>query len=331
MKIAIIGLWHLGCVTAACLAKFGHHVIGFDENENIIRDLKNGFAPLYEPGLNELIVAGQQSQCLFFTTEKNALIDFDVFWITYDTPVDEEDHADVIIVKNAVIALFPVMKNNVTLIISSQLPAGSIRELKEQHSIYTQTKKIYFACLPENLRLGQAIQVFTQPDRVIAGVDNDAIKPIIESVLQPIKDKIIWMSIESAEVAKHALNAFLAASVTFINEIAVLCESIGAKASEVEIALKSESRIGPKAYLRAGAAFAGGTLARDVNYLISLGKRYDIVTPFFSGILNSNVSHKQWLRRKITDTQKDVREKNIAVFGLSYKPGTNTLHPSLNI
>jgi UDPglucose 6-dehydrogenase len=136
------------------------------------------------------------------------------------------------------------------------------------------------------------------------------------------------MSIESAEMTKHALNAFLATSVVFINEIASLCEQVGANAREVELGLKSEERIGAKAYLRPGNAIAGGTLARDVNYLIQMGQQNTLETPLFSALLTSNHAHKQWSCRRMMDILKELKNKTIATLGLTYKAGTDTLRRS---
>lgn len=229
---------------------------------------------------------------------------------------------------NAVTALFPYIKENTLILISSQLPVGTIRRLKEFSDALCASKNIRFACSPENLRLGKAIDVFTKPDRVIVGLQHDQDKERIQTVLKPFTENIIWMSIESAEMTKHALNAFLATSVVFINEIAALCEQVGANAREVEQGLKSEERIGPKAYLRPGNAIAGGTLARDVNYLIQTGKQHHLDTPFFSALLTSNQAHKQWSCRRMMSILKEFKNKTIATLGLTYKAGTDTLRRS---
>jgi len=139
------------------------------------------------------------------------------------------------------------------------------------------------------------------------------------------------MSVESAEMTKHALNAFLATSVTFANELARLCEAVGADAKEVERGLKSEARIGPKAYLSPGAAFAGGTLARDVRFLTGFGRQYHLATPLLEGVLASNAVHTEWARRKVTSLLGDTRGAAVAVLGLTYKPGTDTLRRSWSV
>jgi UDPglucose 6-dehydrogenase len=143
-----------------------------------------------------------------------------------------------------------------------------------------------------------------------------------------LADKIVWMGVESAEMTKHAVNAFLATSVTFINEVARLCEAVGADAGEVERGLKTESRIGPKAYLGPGAAFAGGTLARDVQFLRAIGTQYKKATPFLNGLAESNAQHRSWTIDRLENTLESLRGRRIAVWGLTYKAGTTTLRRS---
>lgn len=328
MKVTVVGLWHLGLVTAACLAKLGHQVTAFDSDEPRIDALKKGQAPIFEPGLDELLAEGVKNQRLHFTTQAKDISDSDVVWVTFDTPVDDNDRADTECVVKEVKQLFPFLKTNSLVLISSQLPAGSTmqlqKELQEQHP----EKQASFAYSPENLRLGKAIDVFMHPERVIVGVQSEKDKARILELFKGVSDNVIFMSVPSAEMTKHALNAFLATSVVFINELSSLCEQVGADASEVERGLKSEGRIGEKAYLRPGNAFAGGTLARDVTYLIEFGKKFDRPAGLFSAILESNHQHKQWAARRLMEIVGDLRGKHIAVLGLTYKPGTNTLRRS---
>ncbi len=328
MKVAVVGLWHLGSVTAACLANAGHDVIAFDPDQNTIDSLKHGKAPVFEPGLDDLIKNAQEINTLKFTVCREEIASADIVWVTIDTPVDEQDIADVDAVMSEVIQLFPYLKQAATVLISSQVPVGTTRKLLEHCCEKYPDKQISFACSPENLRLGKAINVFTQPDRVIVGIDCDADKQKITALFQPITENLVWMSIESAEMTKHALNAFLATSVVFINELATLCERVGADAKEVERGLKSEERIGPKAYLRPGTAIAGGTLARDVNFLTQLSEQHAIKTPLFSSLLESNHYHKQWSCRRVKDVLQDLRAKKVTALGLTYKMGTDTLRRS---
>ncbi len=325
MKIAVVGLWHLGCVTAACLAHAGYDVIAYDHDPEIIHHLNNKIVPIFEPGLNDLLF---QKNNLNYSNERDDISEAHIIWITYDTPVDENDIADIDFVTKNIVALFPYLQQHALILVSSQLPVGTIRQLQNLCKKSHPHKNIIFACSPENLRLGKAIEVFSKPDRIIVGIDSENDKSMIQDLLFPFTHHIIWMSIESAEMTKHALNAFLATSVVFINELATLCEKTGANAREVEKGLKSEERIGPKAYLRPGNAIAGGTLARDVNYLVQIGQQHTTKTPLFSALLDSNHAHKQWSCRKVIDILKDIKHKTIAVLGLTYKVGTDTLRRS---
>lgn len=324
MKIAVAGLWHLGSVTAACLADLGFDVIAYDPNETTIEQFKQNQTPIYEPGLNELLA----KNTLQFTANPNDLELADLIWLTFDTPVNENDMADTECVILAIKNIVPYLKSQTTLLISSQLPVGSTRRIQDFCNTHFPHKQLQCAYSPENLRLGKAIDVFKHQERIIIGIDNTDNQLLIKQLLTVLTEQIIWMSIESAEMTKHALNAFLATSVTFINELSILCEKVGADARDVEIGLKSESRIGPKAYLTPGQAFSGGTLARDVNYLVQLGQTKQLATPLFSAILTSNQAHKQWVCRRINDTFKHLQGKTITALGLTYKANTNTLRRS---
>lgn len=331
MKITVAGLWHLGSVTAACLAGAGFDVIGYDVDETTIKNLKQGKPPVFEPGLAELTQAGMANKKLIFTIDPKDANDSDIVWITFDTPVDQDDRADIEFVNQRVQQLFPYLKENCVVLISSQLPIGSVKKLQELFAKQYSNKTVHFACSPENLRLGKAIEVFTKADRVIVGVESEAAKEKLTKLFAPFTQSIIWMSIASAEMTKHALNAFLATSVVFINELATLCERTGADAREVERGLKSETRIGPGAYLRPGGAFAGGTLARDVNYLIQIGEQTQLPTKLFSAVLDSNHAHKEWARRRLVDVLGNLQDKTITMLGLTYKAGTDTLRRSTAI
>lgn len=331
MKIFVMGLWHLGCVTAACLAKAGHDVLAYDCDAITIENLQKGKPPIFEPGLETLLQEVETSGKLIFTHSIQAVSNTDLIWITFDTPVDQNDIADVDYVMREIEALFPHLQAKSLVLISSQIPVGTTSRLQQKCDQLYPNKAIAFAYIPENLRLEKAIAVFTHPDRVVIGLDHEHYKNIIEKLFYPITDKLIWMSVVSAEMTKHAINAFLAVSITFINELSVLCESIGAHARDVERGLKSEERIGPKAYLKPGDAIAGGTLLRDIHYLTELGNEQGKKTFLLSAILHSNHHHKQWSCKKLLEVFKDLSNKRIAVLGLTYKAGTDTLRRSMAI
>jgi UDPglucose 6-dehydrogenase len=324
VRIVVAGLWHLGSVTAACCAKH-HHVTGLDFDPVVVENLRDGRAPLSEPGLDELIGKGMRKGMLTFTSDaRTACSTAEILWICHDTPVNENDEADVESVLQSIRGCVKHLTPGTLVIVSSQMPAGTCRRLEQEHAAL----HLEFACLPENLRLGQALAVFENPDRVVAGVRSKQSRERIESLLLPFTDKIVFMSPESAEMTKHAINGFLALSVAYINEIARLCEVVGADAREVESGLKTESRIGPKAYLSPGTSFAGGTLARDVTMLSEMGETSRVGLHLIPAIKTSNDGHRDWEYQQLCRILKGRPDATIAVLGLTYKPKTNTLRRS---
>jgi UDPglucose 6-dehydrogenase len=332
MKICVQGLWHLGSVTAGCLASIGHHVIGLDFDVNVVSGLKKGKPPIFEPGLDELIGTGLESKRLKFISRAEEIpTDVELLWVAYDTPVNDDDVADVDFVVSQVEIVLPFLPKYTTILLSSQMPIGSIRCLESIAKKLYSEKSLSFACSPENLRLGKALDVFLKPDRIVVGLRNDNDKKRIGQMLLPITERIEWMSVESAEMTKHAINAFLATSVVFANEIASVCEMVGADAKEVERGLKSEQRIGLKAYLAPGGAFAGGTLARDIEFLKVESEEHNISIPLLKSVRESNDLHKLWIRNKLQILFPSMKEVVVVVWGLTYKPGTDTLRRSLAV
>lgn len=332
IRVCVQGLWHLGAVTAACIASVGHDVVGLDANAETIRNLNLGKAPLLEPGLDELLQAGiDQGRLRFSVDPAQALAGVEVLWVAFDTPVDDDDRADVAFVQEQVQSVLPHLPDGAVVLVSSQMPVGSVRKLEAFAQQSLPGKNLEFACSPENLRLGKAIEVFSKPDRVVVGVRSAHARAVLQKLLAPVADRIEWMSVESAEMTKHAINAFLATSVTFANEIAAICELVGADAKEVERGLKTEARIGPKAYVSPGGPFAGGTLARDIEFLAIESQAHHLVTPLLSAVRPSNDEHKNWVRRKLQQQFGALAGICVAVWGLTYKPGTDTLRRSLAV
>jgi UDPglucose 6-dehydrogenase len=328
VKICVAGLWHLGVVTSACVAAEGHDVVGFDEDESVVAGLREGHLPVDEPGLGELVRRQLAAGSLRFTDDpEQAVRDADVVWIAYDTPVDADDRADVDYVLERGRALVDRAETSAVVLVSSQLPVGSTRVL-ERSSRPGRT----FAYSPENLRLGDAVAAFTRADRIVVGIRPEGERERIEELLSPFCDRIEWMGVESAELVKHGVNAFLAMSIAFTNELASIAERVGADATELERGLKTEGRIGRRAYVRAGAAFAGGTLARDVDYLTQIGEREGVPTELLRAVRVSNDGHKQWARHTIEsligDADGRLDGEVIGIWGLVYKQGTDTLRRS---
>lgn len=321
MHLVVLGLWHLGSVTAACMARY-HRVSGLDFDEPVLKKLCAGHAPLHEPGLDNLLAAGIASDHLSFSAEISVAATADVLWVCYDTPVDVDDRSDLDWVHARLARVLPCLRSGTVVLISAQLPVGTCAQLAKQHPA------LHFACSPENLRLGKALEAFEKPARIIVGVSSAVARTLLEKMLAPLGAPLVWMRPESAEMVKHALNSFLALSVAYINEIATLSEMVGADAQEVAAGLKSDPRIGARAYLGPGGPFAGGTLARDVVTLSQLGITQHRPLALIPAIKESNDRHRGWAFRKIQPALTGIKQPIVAVLGLAYTPNTSTLRRS---
>jgi UDPglucose 6-dehydrogenase len=328
--VCMYGLWHLGTVTAACLASAGVPVIGLDPDPLVVAALNRGQPSIAEPGLAELVQTGIAGGRLSFVAEPAlALQDARLLWITFDTPVDDNDHADAAWVRMQLEAVRPFVRDDALVLVSSQVPVGFTRELERDWQ--AQTPGLTFACSPENLRLGQAIDVFRNPGRVVVGLGQGTQQHLPRRIFAPFCDRIEWMTLESAEMTKHALNSFLALSVVYTNELARICERVGAEAKEVERGLRSDPRIGERAYVSPGAPLAGGTLARDVEFLHALSEAHGLTSPLVEGIGASNRQHHAWTRERLAEHLPNLSSSRVALLGLTYKPGTDTLRRSTGL
>jgi UDPglucose 6-dehydrogenase len=334
--IAVVGLWHLGAVIAACLAEAGFTVVGVDPDPEVVADLNEDRPPVEEPGLTKLLHDMRTvGRLTFAEATAEALGAAGLVWIAFDTPVDDEDRADVEWVLKRSAEVLAHAAPGALVVLSGQLPVGSAGALGSRMAD-TGRGDLRYACVPENVRLGRALQTFHSPDRFVAGVRSEEDRARLAAVLERFGRPVEWMGVESAEMTKHALNAFLATSVAFINEVAAICEALGADASDVARGLKSEERIGPRAYLAPGDAFAGGTLARDIRFLTELAHDQGLSAAVVDGVAASNAEHRNWSRRALTrlfglgsgDGKHGLAGRRIAVWGLTYKPGTNTLRRS---
>jgi len=325
MNIVVLGLWHLGCVTAAATARF-ESVVGLDFDPVVVAQLRNGIPPLFEPGLADLINQGLRSGHLAFSDDPAlACRKADLLWVCYDTPVDDNDMADLAPVMNGIERCVSHLRPGTLILISSQIPAGTTRALEARFPDHR------FAYSPENLRLGKALSIFANADRIILGVRTEADANELEPLLTHFTSNLIVVRTESAEMIKHAINSFLANSIAFMNEISRVCEHVGADAKEVERGLKSESRIGPGAYLSPGGPFAGGTLARDVVALTKIAQEKGEPLVLVPAIKRSNDQHKLWAVQKLREELGELSGRSVAILGLTYKPGTDTLRRSLAI
>jgi UDPglucose 6-dehydrogenase len=330
VTVCVFGLWHLGSVTAACLASAGFRVVGLDLDGGTIAELAAGRPPISEPWLPELVRHGLEDGTLRFTADPaDALAGADVLWVTFDTPVDDDDNADVAWVRAQLAAVRAHVRPGTLVLVSSQVPVGFSEALQREWRATDPT--LQFACSPENLRLGQAVEVFRHPERVVVGVGAGTDRARLAALFAPFSDNLIWMSLSSAEMTKHAINSFLGLSVAFANELARICEQVGADASEVEHGLKSEARIGRRAYLSPGPPLAGGTLLRDVGFLSELASGHGLPSPLIDAVRASNGLHQTWAADRAVALLAGVDRPRAALLGLTYKPGTDTLRRSSSV
>jgi UDPglucose 6-dehydrogenase len=250
-------------------------------------------------------------------------------WVTFDTPVDGDDHADAAWVRTQVEAVRSHLAPGTVVVVSSQVPVGFTRSLENDWQ--SSLPDVTFVCSPENLRLGQAIAVFRAPGRVVVGLGKGANRERLARLFAPFCDRMVWMSLESAEMTKHALNSFLAVQVVYTNELARLCERVGADAGDVERALRSDPRIGEKAYVAPGPPLAGGTLARDVEFLRALAASHGLESPVVEGVVRSNDLHTCWTHDRLNELLAGINAPRVALLGLTYKAGTDTLRRSASI
>ncbi len=328
-KVCVIGIWHLGSVVSACLADLGYFVVGVDKDPNRIKDLNNGTPPIFEPGLKELITNNMTSGRLAFTTDLgNALKGARYILITFDTPVDENDEVDLSSIFDTTTELAKYLEIGSVIIVSSQVPVGTCDRIKSLIKQNNPSLDFDVACSPENLRLGQAVDYFKKPDRIVIGADCEPTLNRVEVLFNVIPAPKLRMNLRTAEMTKHAINAFLATCISFANEMANLCDELGADALKMAEALKSEARIGPKLPLLPGLAFAGGTLARDLKILKNLGESSNYETPLINGVLTINQRQNELVVRKIQKIYGSVKNLTVGILGLTYKAGTSTLRRS---
>jgi UDPglucose 6-dehydrogenase len=329
-KVCVIGIWHLGSIYSACLAELGYSVVGVDKDQNRVNNLNKGMPPLFEPGIEELILKNIHLNRLRYTTDlRNALVGASFVIIAFDTRVDENDEVDLSEIFDTTAALAEWLENDTIVIVSSQVPVGTCEKIKSLIRQKRPSLNFDVAYVPENLRLGQAVERFMHPERIVIGADNESTLDKVEEFFSIVEAPKIKMDLRSAEMSKHALNAFLATSISFINEIANLCDEVSADALKVTEAMHLDSRISPKAPLRPGLGFAGGTLARDLKILQKIGKEANYCTYVIDSVLRVNQQQNKIVVKKLLKAYGKLQDLKVGILGLTYKAGTSTLRRSV--
>ena len=330
MKIAVVGLWHLGEVVSTGLSEFGHTVIAIDRDENVVANLKKGILPLPEKDVAVSMVRHIKNGSLSFSTDFQKVKDCDAVFLTYDTPVDEDDRPDITCLLQSTAQLARYLKNDTLFVVMSQVPVGTTKKLFKsikKHNLKFTGAVVYF---PENLQLGKALECFLSPERVVIGAETESAFLKLDKIMAWVKSPRIKMNIASAEITKHALNSFLATSLSFIYNISDVCEIAGGDVTDVAKALRSDSRIGQAAYLDSSLGFSGGTLMRDLRTLSGFARKNKKQLEVIDGVLQTNINRRKILIDRLKVLLKiPLPKANIGILGITYKPGTSTLRRSL--
>jgi UDPglucose 6-dehydrogenase len=332
--VCVIGIWHLGAVNAAGFAEKGYRVIGVELDRAKARALQKGTPPIFEPGLEEMTRKHLASGQLRFTSDPAAAAaEADYVVIAYDSPVNDRDEVDISPIVAAARLAAPGLRPGTPLVVTSQLPLGSSENIESDVRRRNPAWTSGVVYTPENLRLGAAIARFLEPDMLVLGANNPAAAEAALALYQPFVTEKVPMALRSAEMVKHALNAFLATSITFINEIANLADRLGADAVAVGRALKLDKRIGKSALMMPGLGFSGGTLARDVTQLRRFAADLGYAPKLLDAIVAVNEGTFDEVITRLERKLGSLAGKRIGVLGLTYKAGTSTVRrsPALKI
>ena len=333
-KVCVFGLWHLGVVTSGCLAELGYEVIGVSEDETVVASLNRGEAPLFEPRLDALVSKHLQAGNLRFTSDlPRALEHSDFFILALDTPINERDEVNLEPLYSIIRQSVKSLPDNVTIIICSQVPIGTCDEFIKLIVSMNPNLEFELACVPENLRLGQAIDRFMKPDMIVIGSPSNMASEKVRNLFAPLESKIVNVDLKTAEMSKHVINTYLGTMISLANEVANLSDKIGADGCKVLEILSLDRRVSPVAPLKPGLGFGGGTLARDLTVLSNLGKLTQTDLPLIEGVIGVNQNQNRQVASKLKRFYDSLEGLIIGVYGLSYKSGTSSIRrsPALEI
>ena len=341
MKISVIGTGYVGLVTGTCFAESGIDVICVDIDETKIEKLKKGIVPIYEPGLEEILDRVVKKGRLQFTTDIAAsLKDSEVAFIAVGTPPDEDGSADLKHVLGVASDIGKYLEDYLVVVTKSTVPVGTAKKVKEAVQRELDSRGVNFefdvVSNPEFLKEGAAVNDFLKPDRIVIGVESEKAEEMMKRLYKPFLlngHPIIFMNIPSAEMTKYAANAMLATRISFMNEIANLCEIVGADVNLVRQGIGSDPRIGPK-FIYPGIGYGGSCFPKDVKALIKTSVQHDYDMKILNAVEEVNENQKSLLFKKMSQYfNEDLKGKKVAIWGLSFKPETDDMReaPSLII
>ena len=331
MNISVIGTGYVGLVVGACLAETGNDVTCADTNAEKIEGLKQNVIPIYEPGLDSMVERNQQQGRLKFTTDvPGAIARADVVFIAVGTPPDEDGSADLRHVLGVADQIGKHMARELVIVTKSTVPVGTAAKVAA--AVATNARLPFHMCSnPEFLKEGAAVDDFMKPDRVVLGVESDHARSVMAELYAPFVrtgKPIIFMDIPSAEMTKYAANAMLATRISFMNEIAALCERVGANVDLVRKGVGSDARIGPS-FLFPGPGYGGSCFPKDVKALVSTARNCETPLMVLEAVESANDRQKKRLFEKLSEALAgDVSGRRIAVWGLSFKPNTDDMRES---
>jgi len=340
MKICVIGTGYVGLVTAACLADVGHVVCGLDNNQSKLDQLKEGIMPIYEPGLDEMVLRGMKEKRLWFTSSyAKAMLDVEVVFLAVGTPPGEDGSANLSYVLAAAKEAAEHVQKRCLIVTKSTVPVGTGDKVEAIVEAVSQLRagmpEISVASNPEFLREGQAVVDFMKPDRIIVGVVRDSDRTVFEKLYEPfsrVTNRLIVMDRRSAELAKYAANAMLATRISFMNEISQLCDVVGADIESIRRAVGTDPRVGSN-FLYAGVGYGGSCFPKDVQALEATGREFGVNMELVRATHRVNTTQRALFVQRIIDATKGIDSPIVALWGLSFKPKTDDMReaPSLDV
>jgi UDPglucose 6-dehydrogenase len=332
MRVTMIGAGYVGLVSGACFADFGHQVTCIDKDANKVAALNRGKIPIFEPGLADLVEANMRQRRLEFGADTSRIGEAEAVFIAVGTPSRRGDgHADLSFVYDAVREIAPLLASTAVVVTKSTVPVGTGDEIEHILRQKRPDAEIQVVSNPEFLREGAAIQDFKHPDRIVVGTEDPRARAVLAEIYRPLylnSLPIINVSRRTAELIKYASNAFLATKITFINEIADLCEEVGADVQEVARGMGLDNRIGGK-FLHAGPGFGGSCFPKDTSALLKTAQDYGVALRIVEAVTAVNDQRKRAMARKVvTALGGSVRGKTVAVLGLTFKPNTDDTRDS---
>jgi UDPglucose 6-dehydrogenase len=325
-RLAVVGNWHQSSVLCACFAELGHGVVGIADGP-ALSGLRLGRAPVHEAGLDDLLGRMIAAGRLHFTESyEEGMRGAEFVFISIDTPVGPDDESDLEPIWRAVENIASLAAPGLVVVVTAQVPVGTSGQISRR-----LPNAVRVAYVPEFLQLGTALETFRTADRFVIGADDTGTAKKLEAIYKPLQRPILLTDVRSAEMGKHASNAWLATSISFINQIADLCEQTDADVTEVATIMKLDRRIGPNAFLSAGLGYAGGTLGREVRSLQSLGTSRGVATDLFDAVDSINRRRIEHVMARLHSVEPNLANAAIAVFGLTYKAGTSTLRRSASL